>query len=71
MIIKNNQKWGTQTCWPAFKFQAVRVDGLHGTFLKVSFSIQGVAHTRNTANGLSVMTEVTKCAELVSVKVVC
>ena len=38
---------------------------------KGSQEIQGVRHTGNTANGLSIMNEVIKCVELGSVKVIC
>ena len=38
---------------------------------KAAQEIQGVRHTGNTANGLSLMTEVIKCAELGSLKVIC
>ena len=41
------------------------------TPFKASQSIQGVRPAGNIANGLDVMTRVVKCAELVSVKVIC
>lgn len=47
------------------------MDYSHDTSLKASQSIQGVKHTGNIANGLSVVAEINKCAELVPVKVVC
>lgn len=62
--------WGNAG-WPAFSFQIRRVEYSHDTSLKACQSIQGVKHTGTITNGLSVVAEINKCAELVPVKAVC
>lgn len=68
MIRRNNQKWGRER-------QADQLSSYTGgmsiwQLFKASQAIRGVRHTENTANGLGVMTEGIKCAEVMSVKII-